>query len=455
LKITDDSEFIKRIEKYASRLAIASDLRSLFSTVEDIIDEIIDVQYLVLYYYNSHFSRFKAVTSKGLSKSARFFVEKTAMERHPGKAWNKREIIYIPDIDDESEFLSTFFEKKEILRSRLYIPVFKNEHCIGVFALASKETNHFSPKVISILSFVTNLAAVVYKNLIDTRDLSRVNRRLKEINRSFLSQRLQSIGQLAAGIAHELNTPLQYIGDNISFLNSAFEMLTLYIESINELVDKFDDYSKEKIKDIILKTKVETDINFFIEEIPPAVCQSLDGIARLNRIIRTIKDFSHPVTKEKTFKNINKSVEDSILITRNEWKNCADIRTELTQDLPLVYCQADEINQVVLQLLINAIEAINEKINYRKNYKIGIIVISTFYDDNGVSFTISDDGIGITAQNLDKIFDPFYTTKSPGKATGQGLAIAHDVICNKHNGDIFVQSNYLKGSKFIVKLPIS
>lgn len=451
----EKTEFIKTMESYASRLAVSNDLRTLFKNVDIIINEIVEYQYMVLYYYNPHTHRLKAVSSKGLTKTERSTAEKTAMKRAPGKAWLTKEIIYVADEDEESIQLSYQFATPTFLKSRLHIPLIQDNNCIGVFSLASIKANQFNPEIISMLSFITNIAAAIYKSIVETRDLQRINKRLEEINKNFLSQKLQSIGQLAAGLAHELNTPLQYIGDNVSFLNNAFEMVSLFTESVKQLINEEHNLSKEQIVQNINKSISETDVNFFLDEIPPAVCQSIDGIEKLNKIIKTIKDFSQLGIREKSFKNLNKSIEDTVLITRNEWKTIAELNLNLAEDLPLIFCLKDEINQVLLQLLLNSIQAVQEKIALDKNYKRGRIVISTCYDNDGIDIMISDDGIGIQEKHLDKIFDPFFTTKEIGKGTGQGLTIAHDVICHKHSGDIFVRSNYLKGSEFLIKLPFS
>lgn len=456
MKISNSKiDYHHKFKEYASKLVLSNDLRALFKTVDNLVDEVIDYQYMVLYYFTPHSGKLRAVTSKGLTTEERFYAQKTALERAPGRCLRLKQIIYIKDADEEAYFLADKFSTHTLLRSRLYIPLIYENHVLGVYSIASTEKEHFSEDAIELISYITNIAAVIYKKIVDTRDLLRINKRLEEINHNFLSQKLQSIGQLAAGIAHELNTPLQYINDNLQFLANSYQSITMFMQSLKYLLEEEENISIDEFKKVVKKNIIETDLNFFLSEIPAAISQSQEGIEKLNKIIKTIRDFSQVGIREKFFANINKCIEDTVLISRNEWKNIADVRLNLHPDLPLVYCQVDEINQVLLHLLLNAIDAIKEKMQIDQSYKFGIIEISTCFDSNGIVVQIRDNGIGIQEKHLDKIFDPFFTTKSPGKGTGQGLAIAHNVICSKHSGDIFVSSNYLKGTEFIIKLPFS
>lgn len=446
---------LHKLKNFASRLVICNDLRSLFRTVDTLIDEVCDYEYMVLYYYTPHSDKLRAVTTKGLTKEERFIAQRTAMQRAPGRCLRTREIIYIKEADEEARELANKFSQYTLLNSRLYVPLIFDNTILGVFAIASLKVDNFPKETIELIAYITNIAAVIYKKITETRDLLRMNKRLEEINRNFLSQKLQSIGQLAAGISHELNTPLQYINSNLEFLANSYQSVILFLQSIKEIVEHDNNLTTQELKQIIKNNITETDLEYFLSEIPSAISQSQEGIEKLNKIVKTIRDFSQVGIKEKSFTNINKCIEDTLLIARNEWKNVADVRLNLHSELPLVYCRTDEINQVLLHLLLNAVDAVKEKMLIDDKYKFGIIEIATCFDNNGITIQIRDNGIGIQEKNLDKIFDPFFTTKPPGKGTGQGLAIAHDVICHKHGGDIFVSSNYLKGTEFIIKLPFS
>ena len=268
-----------------------------------------------------------------------------------------------------------------------------------------------------------------------------------------LSQKMESIGQLAAGIAHEINTPMQYIGDNTIFLSDAFrnilDILKAY-ESISK-DEKNDEFllNLNKLKDMAK----EFDLDYLEEEIPKAIEQSLEGINRVRNLIAAMKEFSHPGKQGKSFSNINKAIEGTAIISKNEWKYVADLETQFDLNLPLVYCAIDQINQVVLNMIINSSQAIKELVDNGTILR-GMIKIQTEYKEPNICITFSDTGKGIPRSLIHKIFDHFFTTKEVGKGTGQGLAITHDIIVNKHHGSIEVNSEEGKGASFIVTLPV-
>lgn len=268
------------------------------------------------------------------------------------------------------------------------------------------------------------------------------------------SQKLESIGQLAAGIAHEINTPTQYVGDNTHFLDSAFAGL----EKIHLLYDQLLENLRagnpvESLMQAIGETRAELDFEFIREEIPGAIRQSLEGIERITRIVRSMKEFSHPGTDEKTGIDINKAIENTITVARNEWKYVASVSMDFDATLPPVHCLPGEFNQVILNLIINAAHAIADKVGDGSERK-GTIGVSTRGDGDFVEIRISDDGSGIREDIRSKIFDPFFTTKDVGKGTGQGLAISHSVIVKKHGGTLDFESRLGEGTTFIIKLPI-
>ena len=257
------------------------------------------------------------------------------------------------------------------------------------------------------------------------------------------AQKLESIGQLAAGIAHEINTPLQYINDNTKFLN----------ESFKDLVVVLNDIKNNKIKDMndLTTTLNNIDIDFLIDEIPEAIKQTINGIKSVVKIVRAMKDFSHPGQNEMQLSNINRAIENTIIVSKNEWKYVADIQTDLDQETPDILCHSAELNQVFLNIIINAAHAIEEKFAGSKNGKINI---STTHDSKHVIINITDNGTGIPKKIINNIFDPFFTTKGVGKGTGQGLAIAYNVINEMHSGKLVVETEEGEGTKFIIKLPL-
>lgn len=269
------------------------------------------------------------------------------------------------------------------------------------------------------------------------------------------AQKLESIGQLAAGIAHEINTPTQYVGDNTRFLNDAFSDLCKVIESYRKMhtVCKAGAVTDELITEVETKEK-EVDVEYLTEEIPKAIQQSLEGVDRVAKIVRAMKEFSHPGTDEKTPVDINKAIESTITVARNEWKYVAEIVTIFDASLPTVPCLPDAFNQVILNIIINAAHAVGDVVGNGKTGK-GIITVSTARNGDCAEIRIQDTGTGIPESVRSKIFDPFFTTKGVGKKTGQGLAIAHDIVVNKHSGTITFETETGRGTVFILRLPLN
>lgn len=265
-----------------------------------------------------------------------------------------------------------------------------------------------------------------------------------------LSQKMESMGQLAAGIAHEINTPLQYVGDNVRFLDNAFYSLTEYLNKIKTLILNT---NMPELKEELSQKEKELDLEYLLDEIPSALEQTHIGIQRVSQIILAMRDFAHPGIKAKSYYNINHSIEVTANICRNKWKYIADLKMELDPNLPSAFCSLDEINQVILNMILNSVDAIEEKTDRNPDEK-GLIKITTRQIDDEIEITISDTGIGIPQENIKRIFDPFFTTKQVGKGTGQGLSICYNIIVKKHNGKIFVESNYGEGTTFIIRLPI-
>jgi len=270
------------------------------------------------------------------------------------------------------------------------------------------------------------------------------------------AQKLEAIGQLAAGIAHEINTPAQYVSDNLHFLQDSFESIK---DTIDFLVHNFVAHKDKLPQEAIEKMNQvleENDVNFFLEEIPKALIQSLEGMSRIARIVSSMKQFAHPGTDEKVYTDLNKAIENAREVSRNLWKYVADMETVLDPDLPQVYCYPAEINQVFLNMIVNAADAIKQKLGEsdQQVHERGLIKITTRNLKDRIQIQIADTGCGIPEEIRDRIFEPFFTTKEVGKGTGQGLAIAHSIIVDKHNGSIKVQSELGQGSTFIIELPV-
>ncbi len=271
-----------------------------------------------------------------------------------------------------------------------------------------------------------------------------------------LSQKMEAIGQLAAGIAHEINTPIQYIGDNLRFLNKAFSRYADTLASIQQVVqDQLGDRFTQKDIDLLDNLIRNNKIPRYNTEIPTAIIEALDGIERVRKIVLAMREFSHPTEREKKLADINHGIETTATISRNEWKYCAELELDLDTDLPLVDCQIDEINQVVLNMIVNGAQAIQEKNQNNPSQKGKIVIKTRTIPGDRISISISDTGAGIPPGLRDRIFDPFFTTKGVGRGTGQGLSVAQNIVVKKHHGLISVESQHNQGTTFTVELPIS
>jgi PAS domain S-box-containing protein len=290
---------------------------------------------------------------------------------------------------------------------------------------------------------ITNLIAIVED----------VTEKMVVDGRKAISQKLESIGMLAAGIAHEINTPMQYIGDNTKFLRDTVSSLSKYLNEIQDLINTSSPSISSEFKEKVEQLKTQYDIEYLINELPLSLDQTQSGIRRVTSLVKAMKDFAHPGVKEKTYNDINKGIEVTVEISKNEWKYVADLELHLSRHLPLVYCLQNELNQVILNMIINSAHSIEEK-HGQGNSEKGKIIIETLLEDQFAVITVSDTGMGIKESNIHKIFDPFFTTKEVGKGTGQGLAIVHDLIVNKHGGTIAVNSTYGTGTQFTIKIPI-
>jgi signal transduction histidine kinase len=268
------------------------------------------------------------------------------------------------------------------------------------------------------------------------------------------AQKLEAIGQLAAGIAHEINTPTQFVGDNTRFLQDAFRDLLVLLERYAGLLDaaRCGTVTPAQVGEVEAALKT-ADLDYLSAEIPLAIQQSLEGIQRVTSIVRAMKEFAHPDTGEFKPLDLNSAVENTLTVARNEWKYVAEVVTDLEPNLPLVPCLPGEINQVLLNILINAAHAIADAIGDQAGDK-GKITIRTRRAGAWVEIRIGDTGSGIPESIRTRVFDPFFTTKGVGKGTGQGLAIAHAVVVKKHHGTITFESEVGRGTTFIVRLPL-
>lgn len=267
------------------------------------------------------------------------------------------------------------------------------------------------------------------------------------------AEKLASIGRLAAGVAHEINTPTQFVGDNTRFLKEAFEDLNRLIGIYQEVIDSANGSISEDLVAKVTDMRKEVDIDYLSDEVPTAIDQALDGISRVSEIVQSMKEFSHPGSESKLQVDLNHAIESTVTVSKNEWKYCANLVTEFDESLPEVPCLPGEFNQVILNILVNAAHAIESR-NGENSTDLGTITIKTICGDEYAEIHISDTGCGMPEDVCAKVFEPFFTTKEVGKGTGQGLAIARSVIVDKHAGCIRVKSEKDIGTTFVIRLPL-
>lgn len=269
------------------------------------------------------------------------------------------------------------------------------------------------------------------------------------------AQKLEAIGQLSAGIAHEINTPTQYVGDNTRFLKNAFDSIGSVLNEFRGLLEATrQNQVTPELLGRVEQSLADSDLEYLLEEIPKAIRESLEGVERVTRIVRAMKEFSHPGGREKAAADLNKAIESTVTVARNEWKYVADLTLDLDPDLPPVPCYLGEFNQCILNLVVNAAHTIGDVVKKDPGSK-GAIVVRTRRDGDFADIRVSDTGAGIPDSVRPHIFEPFFTTKDVGKGTGQGLTIVYSNVVQKHGGKVTFETEVGKGTTFIIRLPLT
>jgi PAS domain S-box-containing protein len=267
------------------------------------------------------------------------------------------------------------------------------------------------------------------------------------------AQKLESVGRLAAGVAHEINTPVQFVSDNCYFLRDAVHevrsVLTAYRQSVEAVAG-----GTVLPQDALAQTRAAeeaADLTFLSENMPTAVERCLEGLGRVANIVRSMKEFSHPNQDAPSGADLNGAIASTLTIARNEYKYVADVETHFG-DIPPVVCYVSEINQALLNIIVNAAHAIADVVAGTELK--GLITVSTAQDGDEVVIRVKDTGGGIPEAVQGKIFDPFFTTKEVGRGTGQGLPISRAVIVDKHGGSLAFETEQGVGTTFVIRLPI-
>lgn len=260
-------------------------------------------------------------------------------------------------------------------------------------------------------------------------------------------QKMEALGTLAGGIAHEINSPIQYISDNLDFLSGAMRdlsgLVSLYREALNETGPQPQTRSR------IAEAEAAIDLPFLAQESGEAIAQALSGVRAISRIVTAIKTFSHPGQADPIPVDINSVIRDAVVVSRNQWKPVAEVEEDLDETIPLILGHGDQLGQVVLNLIVNAMHAIEDA--NRAGY--GRIRLSSRACGDHAEIRIEDNGSGIPAHLIGRIFEPFFTTKAPGRGTGQGLSIVHAIVARGHGGEVKVESDPGHFTRFTVSLP--
>ncbi len=317
---------------------------------------------------------------------------------------------------------------------------------IGVLALFSKHV--VTPEIDAMLETLAHTAARVILNALAEEEHRNLQSQLA------LAQRLESVGQLAAGIAHEINTPTQFVSDNTRFLQSAFPKLKDFLARYRQLLDAGRAGPVPPVLLDDLQAAASTaKLDYLLEQMPAALSDSLEGLERIAKIVRAMKDFAHPGQQSMSPADLNAAIESTVTVARSEWKYVAEMVLDLDPALPRVPCMLGDFNQVILNIVVNAAHAIADMVGDGSRRK-GTITVTTRQNDGHVEVRIGDTGTGIPEEYRDKIFDHFFTTKEVGKGTGQGLAIARRVIVEKHRGTLTFETEIGRGTTFVIRLPI-
>ncbi|HKN48734.1 MAG TPA: ATP-binding protein, partial [Actinomycetota bacterium] len=283
--------------------------------------------------------------------------------------------------------------------------------------------------------------------VLNSRDVTDRHRLETELRHA---QKLESVGQLAAGIAHEINTPVQFVGDNVRFLRDAFDGLIVALEPPGA-APKGGGSGAAGEPSAGGAGGAGTDLVFLTEEVPLAIDQTLQGVERIATIVRAMKAFGHPSGEQKAPADLNQAVRDTLIVANNAFKYVADVVTELGE-LPPVWCHLGDINQVLLNLIVNASHAISEAVD--GNDGRGTITVRTSCDGAEVAIEVADTGVGIPPEIAERIFEPFFTTKEVGEGTGQGLSLAYSLVHDRHSGSIGFRTEPGLGTTFTVRLPV-
>ncbi len=341
-------------------------------------------------------------------------------------------------------------------------PILDDAFVIGTVMIVGFQHTTFANTDEAIARMIATQAGVairnagLYEEMRESHDAARAaHDELKQTQTQLLAaQKMEAIGSLAAGIAHEINTPIQFVSDNTSFVKGSVETLADLAKAQAELLTRLTDHPRlaAEVEEITGRWAA-ADCDFLIEEMPDALAETIEGANRVTEIVRAMKEFAHPGSSTKETVDVNRVIKATKSVSRNEWKYVARLRLDLDKSIPTVEGFPGPLGQSLLIMFVNAAQALAEHRNVDNDGK-GTITVQTSHTDKYVEIRVTDDGPGIPAEIKDRIFEPFFTTKDVGNGSGQGLSIAHSVVVDKHQGEIWVEDGD-PGAVFVIRLPIS
>ncbi|HEY3593044.1 MAG TPA: ATP-binding protein [Polyangiaceae bacterium] len=267
------------------------------------------------------------------------------------------------------------------------------------------------------------------------------------------ARRMAALGTLAAGVAHEINTPVQFVGDSVRFLHDATNDLIALFDKLHELRERaMSGLPIEEVVKSAIAAEEQADLAFLRERVPTAFKRCLDGLQRVTDIVQSLREFATPSQRQLTLVDLNRVVENALTIAASEYRYVAELKTDFG-DLPRVPCHVAEMHQVFLNVVVNAAHAIAEVVEGTDQK--GLITVQTRHDGEHVVVSVTDTGTGIPEAIRPRIFDPFFTTKDVGKGVGQGLTVAYSTVTDQHGGHLTFETEIDRGTTFIVRLPLA